>query len=105
MRRGEVAAARGVEEVLDAVEVEEEGVAAGAGEEREVAGRRDVGLVADEGDGGIREDLLADGFGRLGVRVRRQVHVDGLLAVARLGEDVAESDVVQQVSVVVDVKR
>ena len=99
---GEVALAGGVEQVFDAVEVEEERVTAGTGEEREVARRCDVGFIADEGDRNLREELLAYRLDRLGVLVCRQVDVDGLLAIARFGEDVAESDVVQQISVIVD---
>ena len=45
---GEVAFARDVEQVLDAVEVEEERVTAGTGEERDVSGPGDVGLRPDE---------------------------------------------------------
>jgi dihydroflavonol-4-reductase len=46
-----------------AVEVEEERVAAGAREEREVPGRGDVGLIADERDRHRRKDALAHRFG------------------------------------------
>ena len=47
----------------------------------EVAGGCDVRVVADKGNGDGREDLLADRLSRLGVLIRRQVHIDGLLAV------------------------
>src|SRR4051794_20154043 len=99
MKRGEIAAARRVEQVLDAVVVEEKRVTAGAGEERDVAGGGDVRLVADERNRNVGEDLLADGFDVAGLLAGGQIHIDGLLAVARFGEDIAESDVVQQVSV------
>ena len=78
---GEIALARGVEELLDSVEVEEERVTAGAREEREAAGRRDMGFIAEERDRNVREDLFADGFGRLGVIICREIHIDGLLAI------------------------
>ena len=46
--------------------------------------------------------FVADGFGRAGLLAGRHEDVDRLPAVLRLGEHVAERDVVQQVPVVVD---
>ena len=66
MRRGEVSAAAGVEQVLDAVKIEEERVAAAAGEERNIAGLDDVGLGA-EGYLGIGDDLGPDSFPGSGI--------------------------------------
>ena len=63
VRRGEVSAAPGIEQILDSVEVEKEGVAAAAGEERIVAGLDDIRLGA-EGDFGVGDDLRPDRFRR-----------------------------------------
>ena len=101
VRRGEVPRARRVEQTLDAVEVEEERVAAGTCEEREAAGGDDVRRLAERHLDSL-EDLRPDGFGLLGLVVAGQVHVDGLTPVRGLGEHEAERDVVAQVAVVVD---
>jgi hypothetical protein len=62
VRRGEVPAAAGVEEVLDPVVVEEERVAAAAREERVVAGG-DGGRLGAERDLAAVDDLRPDGLG------------------------------------------
>src|SRR5258708_19680411 len=59
--RGEVSAARGVEHILDSVEVEKESIAATAGEERVLVRLDDVGFGA-KGDLGVGDDLLPDRF-------------------------------------------
>jgi hypothetical protein len=101
--RGEVSAAAGVEQVLDAVKIEEERVAAAAGEERNIAGLDDVGL-GSEGHLGIADDLRPHSFGGAGFRASCHEDADSLLAVLRLREHVAERDVGQAVAVVVDVE-
>src|SRR5687768_4403558 len=58
MGHREVPAAARIEQVLDSVKVEEEGIAAAAGEEGVVAGPDNVGRGA-EGDLGIGDDLSA----------------------------------------------
>ena len=92
----------GVEQVLDAVEVEEERVAACAGEECEASRRDDVRGGA-EGNLDTFEDARPHRLVGFRVRVVRQVHVDGLAAVLWFGVDEAERDVITQVAVVVDV--
>jgi hypothetical protein len=81
MRCGQIPAATGVEQVLDAVVVEEERVAASAGEERVRARSRDVGLGAE-----------------------RHLDVGRLLPVLRRAEHVAEREVGERIAVVVDVE-
>ena len=76
----------GVEQILDSVVVEEEGVAATAGEESVVAGLDDVGLGA-EGDLGIGDDLRPDGFDRAGLGALGDKDVYGLLAVLAAREN------------------
>ena len=56
--------ASGVEQVLDSVEVEEERVAAAAGEKRVGARPDDIRLGA-EGHLGVGDDLRPDRFGRV----------------------------------------
>ena len=94
---------RGIEQILDSVEVEKESVAAAAGEERVGARLDDVGLGA-EGDLGVGDDLRPDSFGRARFRAFRHEYVDGLLAVLRLRKHVADRDVRQAIAVVVDVE-
>src|SRR5713101_1377028 len=103
MRRGEVSAALGIEQILGSVEVEKESVAATAGEERIGAGLDDVGLGA-EGDRGVGDYLLSDRFDRAGLRAFRYKDACGLLTVLRPREHVADRDVRQAISVVVDVE-
>ena len=103
MRRGEVSAALGIEQILDSVEVEKESVAAAAGEERVGAGLDDVGFGA-EGDLGVGDYLRPDGFGRVGFRAFCHEDVYCLLAVLRRREHVTDRDVRQAISVVVDVE-
>ena len=67
MGRGEIPAARGIEQILDSVVVEKESVAASTGEERVGAGLDDVG-VGTEGDLGIGYDLGPNSFDRAGFR-------------------------------------
>src|SRR5882672_3362938 len=67
VRCGEVSAARGVEHLLDSVEVEKESVAATAGEERVLVRLDDVRFGA-EGDLGVRDYLRTGRFGRAGLR-------------------------------------
>ena len=78
MRSGEIALAAGVEQVLDAVEVEEEGIAASAGGERDVAGGDDARLRSER-HLDIGEDLLANRLGRTGLFTAGHEHVDRLL--------------------------
>jgi len=101
MRCGEVPSAGDVEQALDAVEVEEERVTAGPGEERDGI-RLGDDWRCPAGDFDRLEDPLADRLSRLGFAVVGQEDVDGLAAVDRLGEDEAERDVVAQIAVVVD---
>ena len=60
--RGEISAARCVEQILDSVEVEKESVAATAREERVLVRLDDVGC-GTEGDLGIGDYLRTDRFG------------------------------------------
>src|SRR6266481_1466683 len=83
MRLGEVPFAPDIEQVLDAVEVEKERVAAAAGE-KSVGARLDDIRLGDEGDLGVGNDLCSYRFGRARLRARRQEYVDGLPAVLRL---------------------
>ena len=82
VRRGEVSPTRGIEQILDAVEVKKERVAATAGEERVGAGLDDGGRGA-EGDLGIGDNLLPDHFDRAGFRAFCREDVHGLPAVLR----------------------
>jgi Berberine and berberine like len=63
----------------------------------------DVGLGA-EGDLGVGDHLRPDGFDRAGFRALRHEDVYGLFAVLWRREDVADRDVRQAISVVVDVE-
>src|SRR5882672_6986898 len=101
--RGEVSAARGIEETLDSVEVEKESVAATAGEERVLVRLDDVGLGA-EGDLGVGDYLRPDRFGRAGLRSLCDKNVYSLLAVLWRRKNVTERDVGQAIAVVVDVE-
>src|SRR5580704_3825009 len=103
MRFGEVPFAPDIEQSLDPVEVEKESVAAAAGEEGVVAGLDDVGPGAER-DLGIGDNLLAHRFDGARLRAFGQKYVEGLLAVLRLREHVAQRDVGQQIAVVVDVE-
>src|SRR5713101_6785628 len=103
MRRGEVSAALGIEQILDSVEVKKESVAATAGKERIDAGLDDVGLGA-EGDLSIGDYLLPDRFDRAGFLAFCHEDVCRLLAVSRRREHVTDRDVRHAVSVVVDVE-
>ena len=100
---GEISAARGIEEILDSVEVEKESVAASTGEERVGAGLDDVGFDA-EGDLGIGDDLRPNSFDRAGFRAFCHEDVDGLHTVLRWREHVTDRDVSQAVSVVINVE-
>src|SRR5271165_2241792 len=103
MRLGEVPFAPGIEQVLDTVEVEKERVAAAAGEKRVGARLHDVRLWA-EGHVAVSDDLRPYRFGRARVRALRHEYVDGLAAVLRFGEHIAERDVRQVIAVVIDVE-
>ena len=103
MRRGEVSAAPGVEQIFDSIEVKEESVAASASEECVGTGFDDVSLGA-EGHRGVGDYGLADGFDGAGLRACCREDVYRLLAVLRRREHVTNSDVRQAISVVVDVK-
>ena len=102
MRFGEITFAPDIEQILDAVEVEEERVAAAAGEKCVSARLDDVRLGA-EGDLGTGDDLRADRFGRARIRALRQEYVDGLPAVLRRREHIAERDVGKAIAVGIDV--
>src|SRR5208282_6557053 len=96
VRCSEVSAAPGIEQILDSVEVEKEGVAPTAGEERVGAGLDDVGFGA-EGDLGVGDDLLPDSFDRAGFRAFCYKDVYGLLTVLQRGEHVTDRDVRQAI--------
>lgn len=103
MRCGEISAARGIEQILDAVEVEKESVAASTGKERVSVGLDDVGL-GTEGDLSIGDDLRPNSFDRAGFRAFGHENVDGLHTVLRWREHVTERDVRQAVSVIINVE-
>src|SRR5436309_9627619 len=98
MRLGEVPFASGIEQVLDSVEVEKERVAAAAGEKSVVARSDDVRLGA-EGDFAVSDYFRPCRVGRARVRARRDEYVNGLPAVLRLREHIAECDVRQVIAV------
>src|SRR5262245_2961797 len=102
MRLSEVPFAPDIEQVLDSVEVEEERVAAATGEESVGARLDDIRLGA-EGDLGVGDDLRPDRFGRARLRALRQEDVEGLPAVLRLREHIAECDIRQVIAVGIDV--
>src|SRR5437016_4007703 len=102
MRLGEVPFAPNIEQVLDAVEVEKKRVAAAAGE-KSVGARLDDIRLGSEGDFGVGNDLRPYRFGRARLRARCQEYVDGLPAVLRLREHIAERDVGQVIAVGIDV--
>ena len=104
MRLGEVPFASDIEQILDTVEVEKEGVAASAGKERVPARLDDVGFVSDEGDCGIGDDLCSDSFYRTGFRTFGYKNAYRLLTVLRRREHIAERNVVQIIAVVVDIE-
>src|SRR6202158_3774382 len=101
--RREVSAARGVEHILDSVEVKKESVAAAVGEERVLVRLDDVGFGA-EGNLDVRDYFRPDSFGRTGLRSSCDKNVYSLLAILRRRENVAERDVGQAISVVVDIE-
>jgi len=101
VRSREIALAAGVEQVLDAVEVEEGGIAAGAGGERDVTGGGDIRLRSER-HLDIGEDLLANRLRRTGLFTAGHEHVDRLPAVHWGGEHETERDVVNEVTVGVD---
>src|SRR5262245_12975989 len=103
MRLGEIPLAPDVEQILDAVEIEEESVAATAGEECVVARPDEVGPGAER-DLCIGNYLLPDSFDRARLRALGQKHVESLLSVLRRRKNVAERDVRQQITVGVDVE-
>src|SRR5262249_30853911 len=91
-----------IEQVLDSVEVEKEGVAAAAGE-KSVGVRLDDIRLGAEGDLGVGNYLRPYGFGLARLRARCQEYVSGLPAVLRLREHIAERDVRQVIAVGIDV--
>src|SRR5262245_9229740 len=103
MRLGEVPFTPDIEQVLDSVEVEEERVAAAAGE-KSVGARLDDIRFGGEGDLGVGDDLRPYRFGRARLRARRREYANGLLAVLRLREHIAERDVCQVIAVGIDVQ-
>ena len=100
---GEISAARGIEQILNGVEVEKESVAASTSEERVGAGLDDIGF-GTEGDLGIGDDLRPNSFDRAGFRAFCHEDVDGLHTVLRWREHVTDRDVTQAVSVVINVE-
>src|SRR5215472_6846636 len=103
MRLGEVPFAPDIEQVLDSVEVEKERIAAAAGE-KSVGARLDDIRPGAEGDFGVGDDLRPYRFGRARLRALCQEHVNGLPAVLRLGEHIAERHVSQVITVGIDVE-
>src|SRR5262249_57002941 len=103
MRLGEVQFAPDIEQVLDYVEVEEERVAAAAGE-KSVGARLDDVRLGGEGDLGVGDDFRPYRFGRARLRARRYEYANGLPAVLRLREHIAERDVRQVIAVGIDVQ-
>src|SRR5262247_1558788 len=103
MRLGEVPFAPDIEQVLDSVEVEEERVAAAAGE-KSVGARLDDIRLGGEGDLGVGDDFRPYRFGRARLRARRYEYANGLPAVLRLREHIAERDVRQIIAVGIDVE-
>src|ERR1700687_5215500 len=103
VRCGEISAARGVEHILDSVEVEKESVAAAASEERVLVRLDDVGFGAER-NLGVRDYFRPDSFGRAGLRTLCDKNVYSLLAILRRRENVAERDVGQAISVIVDIE-
>src|SRR5262249_8460545 len=102
MRLGEVPVAPDIEKGLDAVEVEKERCAAAAGV-KSVEARLEHILLGAEGDLGVGNDLRPYRFGRARLRARRPEYVNGLPAVLRLREHIAERDVSQVIAVGIDV--
>src|SRR5437667_6472442 len=92
MRLGEVPFASGIEQVLDSVEVEKERVAAAAGEKSVVARLDDIRLGA-EGDLGVSDYLRPQRSVQARLRAPRHEYVNGLPAVLRRRERIAECDV------------
>ena len=103
MGSGEISAARGIEEILDTVEVEKESVAASTGEKCVSAGLNDVGVGAKR-DLSIGDDLRSNSLDRAGFRAFCHEDVYGLHPVLRWRENVTDRDVSQAVSVVVNVE-
>src|SRR6516162_8468821 len=103
MRLGEVPLAPDIKQVLDSVEVEEERVAAAAGE-KSVRPRLDDIRLGAEGDLRAGDYLRPYRFGRARLRARRYEYVNGLPAVLRLREHIAERDIRQVIAVVIDVE-
>ena len=103
MRRGEVSATAGIEQILDSVEVEKERVTAGTGEKCIVAGLDDIRPSAERYLR-VDDNLRADRVDRVGLRAFCDEDAYGLFAVLRRREHVGESDVGQAIAVAVDVK-
>ena len=98
-----ISAARCIEQVLDSLEVEKERVAARTGEEGVWARFDDVGFWV-EGNLGIDDDLRPNSFHRARFRTFCHKDVYGLLTVLRGREYVADRDIRQAISVVVNVE-
>src|SRR5215467_1749911 len=92
-----------MQQVLDSVEVEEERVAAAAGE-KSVRPRLDDIRLGAEGDLRVGDYLRPYRFGRARLRARRYEYVNGLPAVLRLRKHIAERDIRQVIAVVIDVE-
>src|SRR3982751_2855106 len=103
MRRSEVSATAGIEQIFYAIEVEKEGVAAAAREKRIGAGFDDVGFGA-EGYLAFGDNLVPDSFGRARFRAFGDKDGYSLLAVLRRRKHIAERDIGQAVSVIVDIE-
>ena len=104
MRLGEVALATYIEQILDAVKIEKEGVAASAGEEGVRARLDDIRRRA-EGDLGITDDFCPDCLGRTRLIALRDEYAYGLPAILGRCEDITESDIGEAIAVVIDVSR
>src|SRR5262249_37244352 len=89
MRLGEVPFAPDIEQILDAIEVEKERVAAAAGEKRIGARLDDIRLGAER-DLGVGDDFRSQRLGRARFRLLSHEYVEGVPAVLRLRKYIAE---------------
>ena len=81
MRLGEISLARGVEQLLDSVEVEEEGVTAAARDERVVSATDHVGSSPAKETAAADTIFVPTASGAAGLIAGRHEHARGLLAI------------------------